>query len=390
MKTTRKRYSADFKAKVALEAIRGDLTLAELAAKHGIHHTMIAAWKRQAVEGMAATFSGAGETAKAATEADLDKLHAKIGQLVIERDFLGESLRSMSVARRRTMVDPAHHRLSIAAQCRLLSISRSSYYYAPVPETEETLALMRVIDAAFLDMPWYGSRQMVRHLRRNGHDAGRRRVRRLMAKMGLSPIYQRPRTSDPHPQHRVYPYLLRKLAIERPNHVWCADVTYIPMRRGFLYLVAVMDWATRKVLAWRLSNTMDASFCVAALEDALARFGRPEIFNTDQGSQFTSLAFTSVLRDAEVRISMDGRGRWMDNVFIERLWRSLKYECVYLHAFETGSELKAGLGRWITYYNTQRPHSGLAGRTPAEAYWRIGASDHGGHAPHDLKTRMAA
>ena len=185
-------------------------------------------------------------------------------------------------------------------------------------------------------------------------------------------------------------YLQRKLEIVRPNHVWCADVTYIPMRRGFLYLVAVMDWATRKVLAWRLSNTMDAGFCVAALEEALARFGRPEIFNTDQGSQFTSLAFTSVLRDAEVRISMDGRGRWMDNVFIERLWRSLKYECVYLHAFETGSELRTGLARWITYYNTQRPHSGLAGQTPAEAYGRIDASDHGGHAPHDLMTRLAA
>ena len=288
------------------------------------------------------------------------------------------------------MIEPAHQRLSIAAQCRLLSISRSSYYYAPVPETEVTLALMRVIDAVFLDMPWYGSRQMVRHLRRNGHDVGRRRVRRLMAKMGLSPIYQRPRTSDPHPQHRVYPYLLRNLAIEQPNHVWCADVTYIPMRRGFLYLVAVMDWATRKVLAWRLSNTMDAGFCVAALEEALARFGRPEIFNTDQGSQSTSLAFTSVLRDAKVRISMDGRGRWMDNVFIERLWRSLKYECVYLHAFETGSDLRNGLARWITYYNTQRPHSGLAGQTPAEAYGRIDKTDHEGHAPHDLMTKLAA
>jgi putative transposase len=241
-----------------------------------------------------------------------------------------------------------------------------------------------------MERPWYGSRQMARHLRRAGHQIGRRRARRLMAKMGRTPIYQRPRTSDPHPQHRVYPYLLRKLTVERPNHVWCADVTYIPMRRGFLYLVAIMDWATRKVLAWRLSNTMDAGFCVAALEEALARFGKPEIFNTDQGSQFTSFAFTSVLRDAEVRISMDGRGRWMDNVFIERLWRSLKYECVYLHAFETGSELRAGLGRWITYYNTQRPHSGLAGRTPAEAYRRIGQSDHGGHAPHDLMTRMAA
>ena len=288
------------------------------------------------------------------------------------------------------MVEPAHQRLSISTQCRLLSISRSSYYYAPVPETEDTLALMRVIDAAFLDMPWYGSRQMVRHLRRIGHDVGRRRVRRLMAKMGLSPIYQRPRTSDPHPSHRIYPYLLRKLVVERPNHVWCADITYIPMRRGFLYLVAIMDWATRKVLAWKLSNTMDAGFCVDALKEALARFGRPEIFNTDQGSQFTSFDFTAVLRDAEIRISMDGRGRWMDNVFIERLWRSLKYECVYLNAFETGSELRTGLGRWITYYNTQRPHSGLAGKTPAEAYGRIDASSYGGHAPHMMVTRMAA
>jgi len=288
------------------------------------------------------------------------------------------------------MIEPTHPHLSIAAQCRLLSISRSSYYYAPVPESEETLALMRVIDAAFLDMPWYGSRQMVRHLRREGHVIGRRRVRRLMARMGLSAIYQRPRTSTAHPQHRIYPYLLRELAIERPNHVWCADVTYVPMRRGFLYLVAIMDWASRKVLAWRLSNTMDAGFCVAALEEALARFGKPEIFNTDQGSQFTSSAFTNVLRDADVRISMDGRGRWMDNVFIERLWRSIKYECVYLNAFETGSELRAGLARWITYYNTERPHSGLAGRTPAEAYRRSDTSDHGGHARHDLVTRLAA
>ncbi len=260
----------------------------------------------------------------------------------------------MSVARRRSQIDAAHHRLSISAQCRLLSISRSAYYYAPAPETDETLALMEVIDATFMDCPWYGSSQMARHLKRIGHDVGRRRARRLMAKMGLTPIYQRPRTSDPHPQHRIYPYLLRKLAIERPNHVWCADVTYIPMRRGFLYLVAIMDWATRKVLAWRLSNTMDAGFCVAALEEALARYGKPEIFNTDQGSQFTSQAFTSVLREAEVRISMDGRGRWMDNVFIERLWRSLKYECVYLHAFETGTELRAGLARWITYYTNER------------------------------------
>lgn len=210
---------------------------------------------------------------------------------------------------------------------------------------------------------------MARHLQLMGHVVGHRRVRRLMTKMGLAAIYQRPLTSAPHPEHRIYPYLLRDLAITRPNQVWCADVTYLPMRRGFLYLVAIMDWATRKVLAWRISNTMDAGFCVEALQDAMARHGKPEIFNTDQGSQFTSHAFISVLRKAEVRISMDGRGRWMDNVFIERLWRSVKYECVYLHAFETGSELRAGLGRWFSYYyNHHRPHSALAGRTPAEAY----------------------
>ena len=189
-----------------------------------------------------------------------------------------------------------------------------------------------------------------------------------MAKMGLAPIYQRPRTTVPHPERRVCPYLLRDRVIDRPNQVWCADITYIPMRRGFLYLVAIMDCTSRMVLAWRVSNTMDVEFCLEALEEALARFGKPEIFNPDQGSQFTSPRFTAVLRDAGIRISMDGRGRWMDNVFIERLWRSLKYECVYLHAFETGSELRAGLSRWMDYYNTRRPHSTLEARTPDEAY----------------------
>jgi len=189
-----------------------------------------------------------------------------------------------------------------------------------------------------------------------------------MRKIGLSPIYQAPKTSKLHPQHRIYPYLLRHLAIERPDQVWRADVTYIPMRRGFLYLVAIMDWFSRKVLAWRLSNTMDADFCVAALEEAIARHGRPDIFNTDQCSQFTSFAFTTTLKGAGIRISMDGRGRWIDNVFIERLWRSLKYECVFLSAFETGSEARRGIGSWIDYYNRRRPHSTFGGRTPDEVY----------------------
>ena len=266
------------------------------------------------------------------------------------------------------MIDPDHPRLSIVRRCELVSLSRSAFYDRPAGETELNLALMRLIDEQFLETPWYGARQMVRHLRRRGHAVGRKRIRRLMAKMGLTALYQRPRTTVPHPEHRTYPYLLRGMTIDRPDQVWCADITYIPMRRGFLYLVAVMDWASRRVLAWRLSNTMEADFCIEAVEEALARHGRPEIFNTDQGSQFTSPRFVEVLTAAGVRVSMDGRGRWMDNIFIERLWRSVKYECVYLHAFETGSEARAGLGKWISYYNADRPHSALGGRTPAEAH----------------------
>ena len=226
----------------------------------------------------------------------------------------------MSVERRRGMIEASHPRLSVVRQCALLGISRSGRYDRSTGESAATLALMRLIDEAFLECPYYGSRQMVRHLHRLGHRVGRVRVVRLMRKMGLAAIYQKPNTSAPHPEHRVYPYLLRDLAIIRPNQVWCSDITYIPMsgeplgstRRGFLYLVAVMDWHSRRVLSWRLSNTMDVAFCTDALEEALARHGAPEVFNTDQDSQFTSLAFTQVLTDAGIQINMDGRGRWMD------------------------------------------------------------------------------
>jgi putative transposase len=266
------------------------------------------------------------------------------------------------------MIEPEHSHLSIVRQCELVLISRSSSYGPAGDESPLNLTLMRLMDEQFLRTPWYGSRQMTRHLRRLGHEVGRKRVRRLMAKMGLEAVYQRPRTTVANPAHKIWPYLLRNKVIDRPNQVWCADISYIPMRRGFLYLVAVMDWTSRKVLSWRLSNTMDVEFCREALEEALTVYGRPEIFNTDQGSQFTSLRFTEVLLAAGVQVSMDGRGRWMDNVFIERLWRSLKYECVYMNAFETGGEARTGLRRWIDYYNAERPHSALGGRTPAEAH----------------------
>ena len=274
----------------------------------------------------------------------------------------------MSRVERKAMIAPDHPGLSLSRQCRLVSISRSSFYYAPKGESPENLTLMRRIDELFLKYPFYGSRQMARQLRREGVVAGRHRVRRLMGLMGLEAIYQAPKTSTPHPGHRIYPYLLRDVTVVRPDHVWCADITYIPVRRGFLYLVVIMDWATRHVLAWRLSNTMDAGFCVEALREAMARYGKPEIFNTDQGSQFTSLDFSGVLKDAGIAISMDGRGRCLDNIFIERLWRSLKYEAVYLHELSDGFAAQRVIGEWIGFYDTGRPHSALGGRTPAEAY----------------------
>jgi putative transposase len=271
------------------------------------------------------------------------------------------------------MIDVNHAKLSLVRQCRLVSISRSSYYYKGSGESDLNLELMRRIDEQFLETPFYGSRQMTRWLRRQGYTVGRKRVRRLMRLLGIQAVFQRPRTSQPHPDHRIYPYLLRELEITRPNQAWCADVTYIPLQRGFLYLVAVMDWSSRKVLSWRLSNTLEASFCVEALEEALERYGAPEIFNTDQGSQFTSLEFTSVLKSAGIKISMDGKGRWMDNIFIERLWRSLKYEQVYLAQYTTGSEARAGIAWWMTFYNQRRPHSSLEDQTPDEAYTREAA-----------------
>ena len=274
----------------------------------------------------------------------------------------------MSRGERKAMIRRDQPDLSLSRQCEILSISRSSFYYTLKGESLENLALMRRIDELFLKYPFYGSRQIARQLRREGVCVGRHRVRRLMRLMGLSAIYQAPRTSDPHPEHRIYPYLLRNLQISRPNQVWCADITYIPVQRGFLYLVAIMDWATRHVLAWRLSNTMDVRFCIEALNEALSRYGKPEIFNTDQGSQFTSFDFTAVLKGAEITISMDGRGRYMDNIFIERLWRSLKYEAVYLHELTDGFKANRVIGDWIEFYNTERPHSALVGRTPTEAY----------------------
>jgi putative transposase len=264
--------------------------------------------------------------------------------------------------------------LSISDQCRLLSISRSSFYFRPKPLKEEDLKLMRLIDEQFLKTPTWGSRSMRNHLRRLGYKVNRKRVQRLMRIMGLEPIYPKPRTSRPHPEHKVYPYLLRDLDINRPNQVWAADITYIPMNRGFMYLVAVMDWHSRKILSWRVSNTLESEFCIEALEEALVRHGRPEIFNTDQGAQFTSQGFVGLLESHGIQVSMDGRGRVQDNIFIERLWWTIKY--LYLHAFENGTELRRGLHQWVDFYNHSRPHQALDNLTPDEVYF--------GGIPHSL------
>ncbi len=266
------------------------------------------------------------------------------------------------------MIDRSHE-LPVARQARALGISRGSVYYLPKPASIVELEIMRRMDTLHLEYPFAGSRMLRDLLRQEGFLIGRLRVASLMKKMAIDAIYRRPNTSKPTPGHKVYPYLLRKLPIIRPNQVWATDISYIPMARGFVYLVAIVDWFSRKVLAWRVSISMDVSFCIEALEEALARYGKPEIFNTDQGSQFTSLAFTSVLQREEIAISMDGRGAWRDNVVVERLWRSVKYEEVYLRAYGAVSEARASIGRYFEFYNGKRPHSSLGSRTPDQMYF---------------------
>ena len=275
------------------------------------------------------------------------------------------------------MIDRQHD-LPITKQAEVLCISRGSVYYLPRPVPEADLAIMRRIDRLHLEFPFAGSRMLRGLLAAKGGKIGRRHVKTLMQRMGIEALYRSPRTTKPEPGHKIHPYLLRGLSIERPNQVWAMDITYIPMARGFVYLAVVLDWFSRRVLSWRVSITMEAAFCVEALEDALAQHGKPDIFNTDQGSQFTGQAFTGVLANNDIAISMDGKGAWRDNVFVERLWRSVKYEEVYLRAYDSVSEARASIGRYLGFYNGRRPHSSLDGTTPDQAYFT------------SLPTRMAA
>ena len=266
------------------------------------------------------------------------------------------------------MITP-DHKLPIAQQCRILELARSTAYYQPRPVSDADLALMRCIDELHLEYPFAGARLLRDILNREGHKIGRKHVATLMDRMGIDAIYRKPNTSKRHPAHPIYPYLLRNLTITRSNHVWAADITYIPMKRGFVYLFAVLDWASRRVLSWRLSNTLTTDFCIEAVQEAMNKYGKPEIFNTDQGCQFTSLEFTGLLKENGIQISMDGKGCWRDNVFVERLWKSIKYDEVYLHAYDSVSAAKHGLVRYLAFYNQRSPHSSLDRKTPDEFYY---------------------
>ncbi|MGH9807840.1 MAG: IS3 family transposase [Terriglobia bacterium] len=363
----RRNHTPAFKAKVALAAVKGDRTIAQLAEQFDVHPNQVTTWKAQ-LESKAVDAFGAGNAGAEQPAIDVKSLHAKIGELTLENGFFRRSAHQGGIAERKAMID-REHELSITRQAEVLKISRGSVYYLPRPVPDADLAIMRHLDRLHLEFPFAGSRMLRGLLALQGHKIGRRHVKTLMKRMGIEALYRRPRTTKPEPGHKIYPYLLRGMEITRPNQVWAMDITYIPMERGFVYLAVVLDWATRRVLSWRLSITMEAAFCVETLEDAMARHGKPEIFNTDQGSQFTGAAFTGLLADNGIAISMDGKGAWRDNVFVERLWRSVKYEEVYLRAYETVGEARASIGRYLDFYNGRRPHSSLDGATPDQAYF---------------------
>ena len=363
----RKRYDKTFKAKVAIEAMRGEKTLQELAIAYGVHPNMIALWKRQLLDSAEQVFEKAGKDKDAeATEKKQDELFKQIGQLQVENEFLKKKVQA-TVRDRAEIVEPDHPELSISAQCRILSISRAAYYYKPgSSDDEREVAILASILEELKERPFYGYRKIWRAIK--DQDVTLKQVRRIMQKAGLRAIFAGKRTSIPAKGNKKYPYLLRGKSIWLANQVWATDITYIRLKGGYVYLVAIIDLYSRKVLSWRVSNTMDAEFCVSALEEAIAIWGEPAIFNTDQGSQFTSDALVGALESRGIRVSMDGKNRAIDNIYVERFWRTLKYEDIYLKDYQTMPELKIGLRRYFEFYNGERFHASLDYATPDMIY----------------------
>lgn len=366
---SRRKFSSVFKSKVALEAIREQSSLSELSEKYELEVSQISKWKREFMDKSSLVFDI--EKPKKTTEKETQKLYEKIGRLEVQIDFLKKIVEKHGVQSRKSMVEIRHKRLSIMEQCVLLSISHSGYYYTPVAESERNLSIMKVIDKIHTEYPFYGFRRIRKELENHGFFIGKKLVIRLMKLMSIHTVYPKPKTTVPSSEHTVYPCLLRDLAIEKVNRVWEMDITYIAMEKGFMYLLAIMDVYSRYVLHRDISNTMEASWCKDIVEQAIVKNGTPEIFNTDQGSQFTGELFTSYLLANKIKISMDGRGRATDNIYTERLWRSVKQEKIYLNAYETGYELYRGLKVYFDFYNRKRPHQSLDYACPLTIYKKV-------------------
>ena len=369
MGTTRKSFSAKFKARIALEALKEVSTINEIGSREGVHPNQIGHWKKQARDGLPDIFSqGNNREKKEASEREAS-LYQEIGKLKMELEWLKKNL-VLSVGEKRLTIE-SFADISIIRQCDLVGLPRSSYYFRPAGETQENLELMHLLDQEFTCFPYYGVAKMTKHICRKGYLVNPKRIRRLLRKMGLMAIYPKKGLSLPEASHKKFPYLLKDLSISRPNQVWATDITYIRLEGGFLYLVVVMDWFSRYVLSWNLSNTLELGFCLDCLDESLMR-GQPEIFNSDQGSQFTSSAFTAKLEQRKIQISMYGRGRAFDNIFVERLWRSVKYEEVYLKNYSQVRDAWQGLKSYFKHYNETRVHQGLDYNTPAEVYFKKG------------------
>ena len=367
MKTTKKQYNAAEKTKIALEAIKGELTIAQISSKYGVHATQISKWKQQALESMQSGFASKASKEENDQHELIDKLYRQIGQLSIECDWLKKNLNCLSLEDKKKLIN-LEPEISIRRQCELLNLSRTSLYYKPKPISDRDLFILNKVDEIYTEHPYYGSRRMKEELLESGIEIGRQKISTFYRLLGLETVYPKANLSKRNYEHKVYPYLLRYLPITKANQVWSADVTYIRLKHGFVYLVAIIDWYSRRILSWRLSTSLSADFCVEALQEALDNYPKPEIFNTDQGSTFTANDFVNLLIKYKISISMDGRGRALDNVFIERFWRSLKQEKIYLVELNTVQEAKTAINEYMEFYNFKRKHQSLNYEVPNKVY----------------------